>query len=95
MSGSGSGSGPVDGSGGGVSYMSIGGISIEIPATGDTPYAQAILDLSLCAAILQMASMISNSTVSAAIHSAATQALGIESSQLAQETNQSVSSSHG
>ncbi|GAC1425950.1 MAG: hypothetical protein NVSMB54_11430 [Ktedonobacteraceae bacterium] len=92
---SGSGSGSAGGSGGGVFSIGIGGISVEIPATDGTPYAQEIQDLSLCAAIMQMASVISNSTVSAAIHSAAAKALGIESTQLAQETNSpSASSAH-
>lgn len=89
MSGSGSGGGS------GSPYISVGGITVQFPDTySNTPYAQEILDISLCAAIVQMASSISNSTVSAAIQSAATKALGIESTQLAQETNQPVSSSH-
>jgi hypothetical protein len=84
---SGSGSGSAGGSGGGEYYINIGGITVSIPATDGSPYAQAIQDLSLCATILQMASVISNSTVGAAIQSAATKALGMESTQLAQETN--------
>ncbi|GAC1454080.1 MAG: hypothetical protein PVSMB2_02370 [Ktedonobacteraceae bacterium] len=88
MSGSGSGSGSL--------YISVGGITVQSSyADPSIPYAQEIQDLSLCAAIMQMASVISNSTVSAAIHSAAAKALGIESTQLAQETNSpSASSAH-
>ena len=81
MSGSGSGSG----SGGGIN---VGGISVQIPYVDPSvPYAQQIQDISLCVAILQMASSISNSTVSAAIQNAATNALGLESAELAQETH--------
>ncbi|GAC1580286.1 MAG: hypothetical protein NVS4B1_13440 [Ktedonobacteraceae bacterium] len=90
MSGSGSGSGS------GSLYISVGGITVQSSYIDpSTPYAQEIQDLSLCAAIMQMASVISNSTVSAAIRGAAAKALGIESTQLAQETNSpSASSAH-
>ena len=84
MSGSGSGSG--DGG-----YISVGGITVQLPYVepGIPYYAQEILDISICAAILQMSSHMSNSSASAAIRSAATMALGLESTQLAQETNPS------
>lgn len=82
MSGSGSGSGS-----GGEAYINVGGIGVSIPYIDPTiAYAQEIQDISLCVAILQMASHISNSTASALIQSAATKALGQESSQLAEET---------
>jgi hypothetical protein len=81
MSGSGSGDG---------GYISVGGITVQMPyVEPGVPYTQEILDISICAAILQMSSHISNSSVSAAIRSAATKALGLESTQLAQETNPS------
>jgi hypothetical protein len=89
---SGAGSGPISGSGGGGGgeYISVGGITVQIPYLDSSiPYSQEIQDLSLCVAIIQMASNIGNSTVSAAIQSAATKALGQESTQLAQETNPS------
>lgn len=93
MSGSGSGSG--GGSGSGTPFISVGGVTVQFPYIDpSTPYAQEILDISLCAAIMQMASSIGNSSVSAAIQSAAMKALGVESTQLAQETNQPGSPSH-
>jgi len=86
MSGSGSGSG----SGGDGGYITVGGITVQIPYVDPgIPYAQEILDISFCAAILQMSSHMSNGIVSAAIRSAATMALGLESTQLAQESNPS------
>ena len=91
MSGSGSGSGDGSGSAGsgsGGGYINVGGITVQIPYLDTSiPYAQEIQDISLCVAILQMTSYMSNSTVSAAIVSAATNALGLESAELAQETH--------
>ena len=91
MSGSGSGSGAPDASGIGDPYISVGGITVQLPSIMGTPYAQEIFDISVCAAIIQMASLINNSTVSALLQRAATKALGMEGSQLAQETNSPVS----
>jgi hypothetical protein len=96
MSGSGSGPGPVQvrsgsGSGGGGNgggYITIGGINVNIPYIDTTiPYAHEIQDISLCIAILQMTSYIENSAISTPIRSAAATALGLESQQLAKETN--------
>jgi hypothetical protein len=90
MSGSGSGSGGGSGpGGGGGAYISVGGITVQIPYVDTSiPHAQQIQDISLCVAILQMASYMSNSTFSTAVQSAATNALGLESAELAQETRQ-------
>jgi hypothetical protein len=85
MSGSGQ---ERSGSGGGGGYLSVGGITVDIPAVDPSiRYAQEIQDISLCIAIVQMTSYIENSTISASIQSAAAKALGLESQQLAQETN--------
>ncbi len=90
MSGSGPGSGSGGGGGGGGNggYITVGGITVQIPyVEPEIAYAQEIQDISLCVAILQMTTYIGNSTVSAAIQSAAAKALGLESTQLAQEAN--------
>lgn len=90
MSGAGSSGGIGAGGGGGseTTYISVGGVTVQLPYVDpNIPHAREILDISLCVAIMQMAASISNSMVSAAIQSAATSALGMESTQLAQETN--------
>lgn len=78
----------MSGSGSGGDYINVGGINISISdADPNVPYAQEILDISLCAAILQLATRISNSNFSSPIQTAAVKALGLASGQLTQETN--------
>lgn len=79
MSGSGSGGGD---------YVNVGGINISIAdADSSVPYAQEVLDVSLCATILQLATRISNPNISSPIQTAAVKALGLASEQIAQETS--------
>ena len=49
-------------SGGGGGYLSVGGITVDIPAVDPSiRYVQEIQDISLCIAIVQMTSYIENS----------------------------------
>ena len=77
----------MSGGGSGGIGIYIGGVTVQVPyADSSQPFTQELLDLSLCMAILQMASAINNSDMRTLIHSAASKALGIESQQFAKET---------
>ena len=80
----------MSGGGSGPGYQgefTVGGISVTIPYVDPSvPFTQELLDLSLCVAILQMASVINNSDMRTLIHSAASKALALGSQQLARDT---------
>ena len=83
----------MSGSGSGDTIISVGGITVTIAPAVDVFFAQQIQDISLCAVILQMATLISNGDASSSIQYAATMALGTEGTQLAQDTKSSPATS--